>query len=50
MNATQYLDYLIETAKAVEAGHIFTGPAASELELLRAMLEGEKKTREAKKK
>ena len=49
MNAEEYLEYLIDTAKSCGEHH--TMPVQlQELELLRAMLEAEKKMRDAKKK
>jgi hypothetical protein len=49
MNAEQYLEYLIDTAKSCGEHH--TMPVQlQELELLKAMLAAESKQREAKKK
>ena len=47
MNAEAYLDYLIETSRDFEEGRTGIGVQPSELVALRAMLNAEKKQREA---
>jgi hypothetical protein len=50
MNAEQYLNYLIETAKSCGEEYHSMPVQVSELELLKAMLAAEAKQRDSKKK